>query len=770
MIQVPTGEKLFSNCNCTMDRHDHLSLLCDIGELDWIFHDTDSIGAFLGQIVELVARHLATDVCSVYLFNDEDRKLVLKATRGLNPSLVGKVRLDYGEGITGAAVKEMRTILDNHAPANPHYKFFHGLREEMYDAFCVAPILRGIRRIGALVVQRERRRPFTDEDRVAVQAVAGQLANIIESTRLLSSLDKRPDREPDEDTEPLPTMIKGRTAGAGFAVGPIHLFRRSLSLEELAATGKYSAAGLEVFDHALRETTHRLEQLQQRVEERLADSASLIFTAHLLLLKDEQFTGRMRALVRDGAAPAKAIAGVARQLIQTMKSGDNDYLSQRADDIKDLAMRLIAQCCSDESRELNLHGCIVVSHEVLPSDVLIMAAEDVAGIVTVGGGVTSHAAILARSLGIPMIITDERRMLGLPGETVLLLDGDTGNILVNPTTAMARPYREREEARRAGKDHGVVLPGRPATRDGTDLRVLANVNLLSDAEVAESLAFQGIGLYRTEFPFLIRSDFPTEEEQVVVYGKLVERMPHKQITFRTLDIGGDKVLSYFHSGREANPFLGMRSIRFALHNVEIFRGQIRAVLRAGHRSPVGIMFPMICSVEEFTTARRLVDECVAELDKAGVAHNSMPRVGVMIELPATVHIADELARHADFFSIGTNDLVQYMLGVDRTNEKVAHLYVPHHPAVLRALARIVEAAGAAGIPVSVCGDMGQDTRYLPFLIGVGVRCFSIDPVALKTMLPALQSVDAKEAETLARTCLAAETSAEIGRLLKGNRQ
>ncbi len=771
-VQTPgtlqKNNHFFPQFDCCMAEQtsEHIDFLCTIGELTWVFADSKSIDAFLNRIVELVAAHFHAQVCSVYLYDENKRELVLNATRGLNPDLVGKVRMKLGDGLTGLAVKEMRPICERNASKHANYKYFDGLREERYESFLAAPILRGIQRIGALVIQRNQKNPFGESDIVALRAVANQLANVIENARTLISVQESGSRSQRRVHARLPKMIKGKMANAGFAFGRIIFADRQRAWDELAASRELHGRRLSHFEASLRETASQLELYQSRVEERLADGASLIFAAHLLLLKDDQFIGKMRQRIGEGLEAADAIIATAEHFIRIFSESDNAYMREKVDDVRDLAYRLLENLLPDSRSGAHYRGRIAVAREVLPSDLLIMAAEEVKGVVLVSGGVTSHTAILARSLKIPMVIAEDDRLLDINTNASLLLDGEIGNIYVNPSPEIVAPFERRNAAREKGRDHGHAIAPHTYTRDGVRVHLFANVNLLTDARVAQELKFEGIGLYRTEFPFLVRSTFPTEEEQYVVYRKLVESMPHKPLTFRTLDIGGDKVLSYYRHHRESNPFLGMRSIRFTLENPDIFIQQIRAILRAGAGAPLRIMFPMIGSIEELLAAKAIVGDCIERLRAEGTAHNDSPSIGMMVELPSVISLADDFARYADFLSIGTNDLIQYMLAVDRTNEKVSPLYIPHHPSVLRALKSIADAAHARGIPLSLCGDMGQDTRYLPFLVGIGIRDLSIDPVFMPAVQKALLNIALSSAQAVAAEALLCSTTREAEHVLK----
>ena len=560
-------------------------------------------------------------------------------------------------------------------------------------------------------------------------------------------------------------FIKGKVASEGFAlaegtvVDKDHFLSRLLHLD---VDRPYSS---DDFYRALALTESQLKNVQKLWGERLSDDVSLIFTAHLLMLKDKSFAGAMIELVAAGENPLTVILKVAKHHIDLFSQSANAYIREKAQDLKDLSVRLIRNLVTNQQEASFWQEKIVIAKELFPSDLLQMYADGVAGLILVGGGVTSHLAVLARSLRLPMVIADAPRLLSLPENTTVLLDAEAGNVYLDPEQKVVAYFQLRNLTRaRTAQDKESMQPV-TLTQDGIRIRLLVNINLLTDLTAARELHAEGIGLYRTEFPFMIRSTFPTEDEQFAVYRKLVEGMPGQTVTFRTLDIGGDKVLSYHHS-LERNPFLGLRSIRFCLQHPEVFSQQLRALLRAGAGARIQILFPMISSLEEFLEARQLLFACSEELKRAGIPHADRPLVGAMIELPSLVDLLDDLAREADFFSIGTNDLIQYTLAVDRTNEKVADWYVPHHPAVLRTLKKVVDAAWHRGIEVSVCGDMAHDEQYLPFLLGIGVRILSVAPLYLPRVQRAITRIDGGEAKALAETLLAQNRASAIARLLE----
>jgi phosphotransferase system enzyme I (PtsP) len=744
---------------------DHIKLLCDIGEMSGIFLKSVSIETMLQKIVDLVAEHLSADVCSIYLFDETSRELILKATKGLHPDSVNKIRLKLGEGIAGFALKEPQTICEKVGSDHPKYKFFPGIFEEQYEAFLAVPILRGISKIGVLIVQREKKICFTEQDVLAMRAVASQLASIVENAKLLMQLDSKAGKAIDVEGWEDFRLVKGKAASEGFAYSEVILLDNEKSFELLFEKDFDKAYTLDDFNNALTQSEIQLENLQEAVEEKLSDVASLIFAAHLMVLKDKGFVGKMRQLITAGENPPLAVKKVAEEYILMFSQSPSPYIREKVQDIKDLVIRVMQNLVAGSKITRRFEERIIIAKELFPSDILKLSSEGIKGIVLVSGGVTSHLSILARSLQIPLIIANVPKLLAMPEDTKVLMDAELGNIYINPTDEIISRFQARNEARMKLMAQEQVMSPVTRTADGTEIKLKANINLLTDLKLAKELNADGVGLYRTEFPFLIRSTFPTEEEQFVVYRKLIEGMPEKEITFRTLDIGGDKVLSYFYNEKEQNPFLGMRSIRFSLRNKDIFRQQLRAMLRAGIHAKIRIMFPMISSLDQLLEAKDIVYECMDTLKHSGIPYNEKPEIGMMVEIPSVIDIIDDLARESDFFSIGTNDFIQYMLAVDRTNEKVAEFYLPYHPSVLRAIKKVADAANRNGISVSVCGDMAHEEILIPFLLGIGLRDLSVDPMYLLKIKKVVPRIRLKDAEKLASRLLAETKVSAIGSIL-----
>lgn len=745
---------------------DRIKLLCDISELNHLFRDSVSVENFLERIVSMVTEHLKADVCSIYLYDEDTEELVLKATQGLHPDSVEHIRMQIGTGLVGQALKELKPIAVTKASRQPNFKPFVGSGEEPFENFLAVPITRGVSRIGVLVVQRGKWRRFYEADVLACKAVASQLANIIENARFVMTM-----HAPVVERRSKPRMpkdlkfVKGKAASEGFALAPAAVADKNQTFAGLVKKKTWNIFTIDDFDSALVETEDQLENLQSQVEEKLSDAASLIFASHLMILKDKQFVGTMKQMIEEGVNPPEAILSVAHKYIDVFAISSNSYIAEKVQDVEDIVIRLMANLEKDTDVTINYDNRIVIARELFPSDLLRMSSEQVKGVVLVSGGVTSHLSILARSLQIPMVIANKIELLGIQDKTPLLIDADIGNIYIDPSEDILETFENKNKAAQKAKAGAVTVKPETVTADGTRVSLMANINLLGDADTANDLKCEGVGLYRTEFPFIIRSDFPSEQEQYVTYRKLIEKMKPKTVTFRTLDIGGDKILSYYHDAREQNPAMGMRSIRFSLKNKGVFTKQIRAILRAARDAEVRIMFPMISSVDEFNEARQVVTNCSEMLCHEQIEHNRNPKIGMMVELPGVIEVIDALAEEADFLSIGTNDLIQFLLGVDRTNENVESFYVAHHPSVLRSIARIVKAAVSANTDVSVCGDMGHDKHFAAFLLGIGIRTLSIEPMYIPKIQKTVEEINIEDARQLAENVLSQSSTKKIASML-----
>ncbi len=746
-------------------KRDHTKLICDVGEISGLFHDAPSMEDFLQKISGMVTRHMDCEVCSIYLYYSDKQELVLKATQGLNASSVNKVRMKLGEGLTGLALKEKRPICEGQAKDNPNFRFFPGIGEERFESFLAVPILRGSVEIGVMVIQSEKKNYFSAEDIQVFRAITTQLATTVETARLLITLNEKK-----EKVQPIPSgdlkFIKGRSGAEGV------VFAQTIAVDEALTDlgafldGERQRYTETDFYRAVEEAEVQLEDLQTQIETTLFDVAALIFTAQIMMLKDKGFTDAIAKAIRSGSTAVEAVVFVVGDYVAKFNQIQDSYLRDKIYDVKDVGRRLLENLTGRVHQKSDYEDKIVIAKELFPSDALKLFSQKVKGIILLSGGATSHVAILSRSLNIPLVIAEEPGLLSLPADAFVLVDAFMGYIHVNPTEEVKSKILEREALNLSIDGLKKMVSAHPTTKDGVAVKLMANINLLGDLKAANEFQADGIGLYRTEFPFMIRNNFPSEEEQYLIYRRLVEGMPGKEITIRTLDIGGDKVLSYYDYDKEANPFLGLRSIRFSLKHRDVFITQLRAILRASHGARVRILFPMISSMDEFLEAKSIVQKCAEDLRREQQDILENPAMGVMIELPAAIEIIDELAQEADFFSIGTNDLVQYMLAVDRTNERVANMYLPHHPSVLRALKKVADAGRKYGKDVSVCGDMAHDPKYLAVLLGLGLRHLSLDARYLPRLHEKLAGLSLGACEVLVEKILKQSQISRISEMLE----
>lgn len=748
--------------------HDHLHLLCDIGELAALLSETKNIESFFKRTVELVTQHMKANICAIYLLDEKSNVLTLKTSVGLSPDNIGKTQLKIGEGPIGVALEKLEPVKVGRAGHLPGLETISAAGGDALDSLLAVPIRRVAEQIGVLVVQHQERDYFDDMDVMAMRAIASQLAGAIGNARLLISPDQIIGKESDNRI-PEPTgLFKGLVASYGFAFAPVTVVDKRDDLFESGDITKNREYTLSDFHQAIKDTTGQLQELQSRFTQRLAESASLIFTAHLMILKDERFTCEMEKLINNGVPVAQAVITVAKHYVELFGSSKFEHIREKANDVKDLAGRLLRnlQYGLQETPSVG-ENRIVIATDLYPSDVLRLASEEVKGIVLISGGVTSHVAIIARSLQIPLIIVNHPELLQLSDGTPMIVDGESENIYIHPSEEVIRQFRSRNENLIDTQTLSKDMSQATCTKDGVRIRLLANVNLLEDLALARELKAEGIGLYRTEFPFLIRSVVPSEEEQFLVYKRLFDKMAGKEVTIRVLDIGSDKLSAYSDTTTEANPALGLRALRFLFRHREVFNQQLRAILRAavGSQNP-RIMFPLISSLDDFLKARQMVYDCLKELEHENLPHHHKPLTGALIELPCLVEIIDSLAAEADFLSIGTNDFIQYMLAVDRTNEKVAEYFQPFHPAVLKSLARIAKAANDRKKEISVCGEVAHDPEYIPFLLGIGIRTLSVYPKFLPYIQKEIQNLSLPDAESYAERLLDENSIAGTERVLQ----
>ncbi len=519
------------------------------------------------------------------------------------------------------------------------------------------------------------------------------------------------------------------------------------------------------FETALIQTRAQILEMQERIAESIGAKDAGIFDAHLLVVEDRTLIDEvLRKLEADLCNVEFVFQEVATHYADTLSKIDDPYLRERALDIQDVTRRVIRNLLGKAPKSFLAlsEPHILVAHNITPSDTATMNREYVQGLATDLGSRTSHTAIMARSLGLPAVVGLHDATDKLESGQRVLLDGYSGLLILDPTPETLWHYGELEHRKvKVAEQLTGLRETKSTTRDGRHIVLSANIELPDDVDAAPRNGAEGIGLYRTEFLYLNRTTLPTEEEQYATYRKVAEQVHPHPLIIRTFDLGGDKVAGAMGSGDELNPFLGERAIRFCLEHPEMFKAQLRAIIRASAVGNIKIMFPMISGLEELRRALACLKECKAELEREGQAFNHETEVGAMIEIPSAAISADRLAREVDFFSIGTNDLIQYAIAVDRVNERIAHLYEPTHPAVLRLLKMVADAAHAHDIWVGVCGEMAGDLALVPLLLGLGMDELSVGASFVPRVKLAVQSLTHTECQQLVTELLELDTSAAI---------
>ena len=563
--------------------------------------------------------------------------------------------------------------------------------------------------------------------------------------------------------------LMGIAASNGIAIG-----KAFLMLEPDLTISKTTVESKEVeitrFHEAVNAAKLELQNIRALAEIDLGPENASIFNAHLLVLSDPELLGAVEEKINDEAVNAEAaMQETADRFIKMLEQLENEYMRERAADIRDVTKRVIARLLGVEIPNLGLinEEVIIISEDLAPSDTAQLNKAFAKGFTTNMGGRTSHSAIMARSLEIPAVVGTKNATTAIKQGDLVIVDGDKGEVIINPSNDVIESYKAKCNVQQAEKKELLLLKNKQTiTLDGIHVEIAANIGTPKDVVSVLENGGEGIGLFRTEFLYMERASLPTEEEQFQAYKQVLEQMGEKPVVVRTLDIGGDKRLPYLNLPEETNPFLGFRAIRLCLDEQTIFKTQLRALLRASTFGHLKIMFPMIATIEEFREAKQLFDEEMKLLQQEGIVFSEQIEVGIMVEIPSTAVLADQFAQEVDFFSIGTNDLIQYTMAADRMNESVAHLYQPYHPAILRLVKMVIDAAHANKKWVGMCGEMAGDSDAIPLLIGLGLDEFSMSAPSMLKARKQISQLSQLEMKRLAETALSMHTSEQVKKLVK----
>ena len=724
-----------------------------------------SLQEALGVIVREVCATLSIEVCTVYLKTPDGRKYLFAANAGLNPESVGSSTVELDEGLVGLVGERAEPINLSTASDHPSFHPMPELGEEPFNAFLGVPIVHHRRTLGVLVAQQREPRRFDADEEAFLVTLAAQLATAIAHAEVAGGIDSLVD----SDRAVWDFRIGGLAGSPGIALGTATVMQPVTSLDEVPDREAANVTvELMLFERAVGTVRGDIRRISEQFSQSLPREELALFDAYLHMLDDEALTGDVQDRIRRGEWAQGALKNVIREHVRRFGEMEDSYLKERATDVEDLGLRVLAHLQDIRARERDFpEETILVGEQITPSMLTNVPSGRLKGIVSVRGSVNSHVAILARALGIPAVMgAVDLPIFQVAGQS-LIVDGYYGEVYANPSRALTEAYRELMQEERELAEELDELKDLPCiTLDGWRILLWVNIGLTGDISRSLDRGAEGIGLFRTEVPFVTQDRFPTEEEQRELYREHMEAFEPRPVTMRTLDVGGDKALPYFPI-TEDNPFLGWRGIRVTLDHPEIFLVQARAMLKAnaGLNGILRIMLPMVSSLFEVDEAKKLVDQAHREVVEEGFSVKP-PQIGVMIEVPSAVYQARELARKVDFLAVGSNDLTQYMLAVDRNNPRVAELYQDVHPAVLRALREVARQARARRKGLGICGELAGTPVGAVLLTGMDYQVLSMNATNLPKVKWVLRNIKRTDARRMLSRVLRMETAQEIRRYME----
>ncbi|MDQ0390621.1 phosphoenolpyruvate--protein phosphotransferase [Labrys monachus] len=716
----------------------------------------------LDKTVVLIAANMVAEVCSVYVLRS-DGTLELYATEGLNPNAVHLTTMRKGEGLVGLVAKEAEAVTTSDAQHHPSFSYKPETGEEIYNAFLGVPILRAGETLGVLVVQNRAQRTYSEEEIEALLTVAMVLAEMIASGELQALA------RPGADlASRRPLHLTGAPLAEGVGLGHVVLHEPRVVVKTLIADD----VGRETnrLDNAIVGLRDSIDAMLDRGDLARATETLDVLEAYRMFAQDRGWITKMREVIATGVTAEAAVQRVQSDTRARMQRVADPILRERLYDLDDLANRLLRQLTGDGhhvSADSMPKDAILVARSMGPAALLDYSRDSLRGLILEEGGPTSHVAIVARALGIATVGE-------VPGITnlvesgdAIIVDGTSGDVQVRPAADVEKAYAEKVRFRARRQEQYQALRHLPSrTRDGRDIRLFLNAGLLVDLPHVKESGADGIGLFRTELQFMIASQFPRTGEQHALYKAVLEAAGDRPVTFRTLDIGGDKVLPYMHQIEEENPALGWRAIRLGLDRPGLMRSQLRALLQAAAGRELRVMFPMVAAVEEFDAARDVVEREITFLRRHGKPLPDLVKLGAMVEVPALLFQLDEILERVDFLSVGSNDLFQFLYAVDRGNARVAGRFDTLSTSVMRALKSIVDKAGEAGVPVTLCGELASKPLEALALIGLGFRQLSMTPSAIGPVKAMVLETDAGEVGDLVRRHVAADAERPLREALR----
>ncbi|MGC1183376.1 phosphoenolpyruvate--protein phosphotransferase [Legionella sp.] len=721
----------------------------------------------LGILVQQINKAINAEAASVYLIDTKHAEYVLIATEGLNKQAEFRVRLSIDSGLIGQVGRREEPINLENAPSHPDFYSHSLLGEERFKAFLGVPIIQHRKLYGVLIVQQTEQRCFDDSEESFLITLAAQLGGIIAHAEATGELAKLTQPKPlggVDKVEPTLTTLVGIGSAPGIGIGTAIVVYPQADID---AVPRHPVETLDeeirTFYEALEATREDMQRLGRRMKAIVAEEEHALFDVYIRILDKDSLGAEVEQVIREEKISAQAaLATVIKKHIAQFESMEDSYLRERASDFRDLGRRVLAALQWSQHEEIVYpKRAILVGEEVTAAALAEVPASCLAGIVSAKGSNNSHVAILARALGVPTVMGTRGLKPEFVSRRAMIVDGYYGQIHISPSKTVLAEYKLLEQEEQALNQSLVSLRDKPAeTTDNYKISLQVNTGLAMDAGLSMSVGAEGVGLYRSEVPFMSRDQFPSEDEQTIIYRQTLKAFSPRPVTMRTLDIGGDKVLPYFPV-KEENPYLGWRGIRVTLDHPDVFLIQVRAMMRASEElNNLRIMLPMVTNLSEVEEAKYLVEQAFAELLEEGCVIEK-PKLGVMIEVPAAAYLAREIAKRVDFISVGSNDLTQYFLAVDRNNARVAGLYDSMHPAMLRVLLKVVEGGHAAGVEVSICGEMASDPLAVILLIAMGFDTLSMNSASLPRIKWVIRNYAIANARKILAEVLEFEHPAEI---------
>ena len=721
--------------------------------------------AALDLIVAQVREAMGVEVCSIYLVDPTRDRFLFVATEGLNKDAIGHLYLERGQGLVALVGERAEPINLEDATTHSKFHYLPEIGEEPFHAFLGVPIIHHRQVLGVLVVQQRENRRFDESEEAFLVTLSAQLAGVVAHAEATGDIAHLGDGNADRQD----SRFVGVAGAPGIALGTAVVIHPTAILESVPDREADDVmVELMVFDRAITAVRDDIRQIGEELSQSLPREELALFDAYLHMLDDSAIAGDVRARIRRGQWAQGALRQVIMEHVRNFERMEDSYLSERGADVKELGQRVLAYL--QDIRQKKVHfaeSTVLIGEEVTPAMMAEIPQGKLKGIVSQRGSSNSHIAILARALDIPTVMGAlDLPLFGVDGRP-LIVDGFFGQVFVNPSPHLVNHYQDLLEEEREFAEELKELKDLPCvTRDGHRVRMMTNIGLVGDITRSLDRGAEGIGLFRTEVPFMTQDRFPTEEEQRVIYREHMEAFSPYPVTMRTLDIGGDKALSYFPI-KEENPFLGWRGIRVTLDHPEIFLAQVRAMIKAsaGLTNRLRIMLPMICSVREVLEARVLIQRAYQEVVEEGLAIR-VPEIGVMIEVPAAVYQARQLAKQVDFIAVGSNDLTQYMLAVDRNNPRVASLYRDLHPAVLHALRDVATASHSESKPVGICGELAGTPAGAVLCLAMGFDVLSMSASNLPRVKWVIRNISMMQARRWLVSVLKMSQAEEIEEFMR----